>query len=784
MANNDSFPLANSGKKPQQQENQIDFSKIYRLIISKWYYFLISLIVALICAFLYNTYTISTYRVSASLLIDEEKEGALLGNDQVLNGFGLGAAMKNLDNQIMALSSRTLVGKTLDELNYYLECYNRGLFNKIALYPDSPIRMLAENGYRLPQDIEFTFIYIGDSLFSLESKSEDSIELNIKASFGENIKYLESSFHIECESETSLNRNKNQKIYFIYHSREKLVESYCNKLKVDPVSKLGTILRISLEGTNKTKEMDFLNKLIEIFLNNSLDKKNEEAIRTIAFIDDQLIGISDSLVITENKLQEFRSRNRVMDLSAQGQAIINQAVNLENEKARLVIEDNYYNYLAEYLLKDNIGEVPIAPATMGITDPGLTKLVADLADLQGQLYSKSMGEKNPLQSQLAQRIRNTKEALRETLNGVRRSNNLAMSEVTSQIRTVNAQATALPMTERQLLGIERKFKLNDELYTFLLEKRAIAQIQKASNVPDNEIIDASEADTNPVRPKTTLVYFFAFLIGIGFPFFWIWFIDTFNLKVQKAEDLKKITNMPIVGQIPHNQLRKNTVVLEEPQLFITDAFRAMRSRIQFFTKDNKSTIILITSSIPEEGKTFIAINLASVYSLMGKRTVLVDFDLRRPQINTEFSLGNESGISTLLTGETELQNITKATSFENLFVIPAGPIPPNPSELIAMDKTTQLLNNLREMFEYIIIDSSPIGTVSDTLHLAPFADASILIVRQNKTPKDLLESTLKEVYISDFKNLCIVFNDLGPDYIGVSYKERYGYSYENVKSKK
>ena len=304
-------------------------------------------------------------------------------------------------------------------------------------------------------------------------------------------------------------KNLKAEIQFIFHSRKKLVESYRNRMKVEKVSKTGTIVKLSLEGTNKTMDMEFLNKLTEIFLNNSLDKKNQEAVRTIQFIDDQLIGISDSLVITENKLQQFRSRNRVMNLSAQGQVIIDQAMSLENEKARLGIEANYYNYLADYLAKDNVGQAPIAPATMGITDPGLTKLVADLADLQGQFYSKSLGEKNPLQSQLAQRVRNTKEALRETLNGVRRSNNMAMSEITEQIRTVNAQASALPVTERQLLGIERKYKLNDELYTFLLEKRAGAQIQKASNMPDNEVIDPSEADVLPVKPKKLLIYLLA-----------------------------------------------------------------------------------------------------------------------------------------------------------------------------------------------------------------------------------------------------------------------------------
>ena len=220
--------------------------------------------------------------------------------------------------------------------------------------------------------------------------------MNTAASFGETIQTPNGRFRIELTDSIWSTKNKNPEMQFIFHSRKKLIESYRNRMNVEKISKTGTIVKLSLEGTNKAMDMEFLNKLTEIFLNNSLDKKNQEAIRTIQFIDDQLIGISDSLVITENKLQQFRSRNRVMNLSAQGQVIIDQAMSLENQKARLGVESNYYNYLADYLAKDNVGQAPIAPATMGITDPGLTKLVTDLADIQGQFYSKSLGEKNPL----------------------------------------------------------------------------------------------------------------------------------------------------------------------------------------------------------------------------------------------------------------------------------------------------------------------------------------------------------------------------------------------------
>jgi len=783
---NDNPIQSGSQRKEPQQEDVINLKRIFHLLATKWQYFLIALIVALICALIYCTYTIPTYRVSATLLINEEKKGASIGNDQLLEGFGLGSGTKNLDNQILVLTSRTLIKRSLDELPFDIEYYHRRLFKKIALYPNNPLKIVPEKADSLPHDIEFTFKYLDNNKFSIDAKSNDSFVLHKQASFGEIIKTPAGNFYIELLTGNWPSNNLIQKMHFKFHSRKKLVESYSKRLKVEKVSKLGTIVKISLEGTNKAMDNEFLNKLTEIFLNNSLDKKNLEAIRTIQFIDDQLIGITDSLVITENKLQQFRSRNKVMNISAQGQVIIDQAMSLENQKARLGIEANYYDYLVDYLEKDNVGQVPIAPATMGITDPGLTKLVADLAELQGQFYSKNLGEKNPLQSQLAQKVRNIKESLKEILNGVKRSNNLAINEISSQIRTVNAQASALPVTERQLLGIERKYKLNDQLYTFLLEKRAGAQIQKASNMPDNEVVDFSEPDIKPIGPKTALVYLLALLVGIGFPFLWILVAEAFNNKVREDEDIKKLTDIPINGHLPHSKLKKNIIVLEEPDSSEAEAFRSLRSRMQFFTKEAKAPIILITSSMPEEGKTFTAINLASVYSLMGIKTVLVGFDLRKPKIFTDFGLDNDHGVSTWLIGKDGLQDIIKKTHNENMDIILAGPVPPNPSELIALKKTGELLSFLKKNYECIIIDSSPIGTVSDTLHLTTLVDTFILIVRQNMTLKDQLENTIKELKISDIKSISIVVNDLGPDDKRYHYANKYGYHYgkENAKGKK
>lgn len=757
MPNNDSFQLTGSGVK-HQYDDKLDLKKVFNLMYSKWYYFLIALLLVLICAWLYLKYTIPVYKVTATLLINEDRRGVQVGNNQIFEGFGLGSGATNLDNQRMLLTSKTLIGRTLDELSLDLEYYYRGLLRKKPFYPDAPIIVLPENVDSIPRDTEFTFRFLDNNMFNLKASLNKTLKLDTIASFGSIVKFSKYQFSIERQSNELADNNR--KIYFLNNDRKKLIDNYKKRLKVDPASKNGTIMIISLEGTNRIMDKDFLTKLIEIFLNNSLDKKNEEAIRTIQFIDDQLIGISDSLIITETRLQQFRSQHRVMDLSAQGQVIIDQAMSLDNEKARLEIEANYYNYLADYLARDNAGQAPIAPATIGITDPGLTRLVSELADIQGQIYNKSLGEKNPLQSQLAQRLRNTKNALMETLNGVRRANNLALAEIIEQIRTVNAQAAALPVTERQLLGIERKFKLNDELYTFLLEKRAEAQIQKASNIPDNEIIDPPEFEISPVNPNKSLTYALAILSGIFIPFFVILLIGKFDNKVRNDKDLSSWYNLPIIGNVPHFKGSSNDISLQYKNPISIETFRSLRSRINNLTKEIKSPVILCTSSIPDEGKTFLVVNLALAFNMLNKRTIIVDFDLRQPNAHKFFNQPNVTGFTSWYNGEKNLEKIVRKTEYANLDLIPSGPITDNPAELILFDDTKELLQILKNNYDYIIFDSSPIGTVSDSFHLAELADVSLLVIRSEMTFISSLDKTIRELKERNLINLYLVINDV------------------------
>ncbi|MFH0756019.1 MAG: polysaccharide biosynthesis tyrosine autokinase [Bacteroidota bacterium] len=775
----DQHSLKQSSYSQLRKSDIINIRKLTLLILGKWYWLLIALVLAGVFAVLYNKYTLPSYLVSSTILISEDENANLTGLDNnLLGGFGLSPGSQNLDNQILILSSWSLIRETLEELPFNKDVYRKGLLKSVSYFPLSPIELVAgPDGF--PDNIEFCFQHAEKNLYHLSVSKKSDFELDTVVYLGQMVKLPTGSFTIFPHPEMEELYKSGEKIYFSFYDMDQLVYSYRRGLLVESATKEGTILKLSMEGPNKTKNMVFLDKLVEVFMMNNLEKKNHEANRIIEFIDEQLVDVEDSLMMTENQLQEFRSKNRIMDVSAQAQQIIDQAVVFEETRARLTLESNYYEYLGEYLSKENNQEVPISPATMGIEDPLLGRLMQELAGLQAEYFSSGVGERNPLQGQLGIRIRNTKQSLMETLQGIKLANSMALDENQQQIRDLNAQASRLPVKERQLLGFERKFNLNNVLYTYLLQERAEAQIQKASNKPDNELIDSARADLQPIAPNKAMVYLLALVLGAGIPFLVILITDTVHNKISSEEDLKMISDLPIVGHVPHSRLSYNTVVLTEPQSRISEAFRSLRSRMEFITRQAESPVIMITSAMPGDGKTFSAVNLASAYSLAGKKTLLVGFDMRRPTLSKCFNIEKIVGLSTYLIGKSTLEQIIFDTGYPNLHLIPSGPIPPNPGELSNSEKVREMFQKLKEQYDFIVVDTAPIGAVSDNYFTATIADATLIMVRHGQTNKKYLEITLTEAAAYGIHGLSLLVNDfkLGRG----AY--RYAYKYENSYSK-
>jgi tyrosine-protein kinase Etk/Wzc len=445
---------------------------------------------------------------------------------------------------------------------------------------------------------------------------------------------------------------------------------------------------------------------------------------------------------------------------------------------------SYYEYLNEYLTDEANENAPISPSSMGIEDPQIAIHMQELAGLQAEYFSSGVGERNPLQGQLELRIRNTKQSIRQTLAGIIGANQLAFAVNTRKLSRLNSEAASLPEKERQLLGFERRFNLNNVVYTFLLTEKANAQIQSASNTPDNVLVDPARGSSDIISPFWYIVFAFAFVLAIGLPTLVILLGNVLQNKIATEDDLHFVKDIPITGHIPHSRLSYNTVVLTEPTSRIAESFRSLRTRLEFFTTDTKCPLLVISSSMPGEGKTFAAINLASAYSMTGKKTLLIGFDLRKPTVSKNFEIKDEDlGVTSYLIGKKTLKEVIHRTDFENLYVLPSGPIPPNPGEMASSKKSLEMIGTLKNQYDLIIVDSAPLGVVSDIYPIAKMADTVLIMVRHGHTKKSVLASTLSELQVNGVNGFSLLLNDISARSGSYRYAYKYKYDYDTKSSR-
>lgn len=788
----------------RNQQDDIDLKRYMFLIFENWYWFVISIMVGVTASFLVSKYTIKEYKVSSTLLIEDQtnQTGTFLsGNYQgsdMFSGFGMYPNMKMVENQMIVLQSYSQVNTTIHSVDFEVSYFKEEVPGSREVYNEAPFKVSFDKSKPQPLGVIFIVTTRGNGKIHIKAeqtgdkvsgynylteKASDtnfSLELNKEISYGEPLEGTNYLFTLLPNEGNSGSANKSSDTWFFgFNSYDGLASEWRSRITLTPMKKEASILEISVNTDCPAKAKAFLDAHLKMYLQRTLDKKNLFAINTIEFIDRQLLSISDSLGKREHDLQDFKKNNEVVNLSFQAEQLFEQVRELENSRAELNLQKDYFTYLKEYLKNNREAGDLVAPSVMGITDQLLNNLVLETNRMANQKVAMtgSAGSINPYLSTIDSQIRNAKETIDEILVNMEKNNLIAISDLDNRIGKVMAEVRKLPETERELFSIERQFKLNDYIYTFMLQRRSEAQIAKASNTPDNEVIDYAMISGGPIKPKSNLNYIIGFLLGIVIPGLFFMLKETFNSKVETEEEVKRITNLPVAGHISHSLKDYYSIVLHDPQSNIAEAFRNLRTRMRFFTREVKSPIILVTSSMPAEGKSFTALNLASAYSLEGSKTVLVSFDLRRPRIFKEFGIDNEKGITTYLIGSDKVEEIIMETGHENLFMIPSGPIPPNPSELASSEKARLLFSELRNLFDYIIVDSAPIGAVSDTYSIAALADATIMLVRHNKTVKQLLKDTIEDCKLNGISNISILMNDIRNDMRMYGYRGRYGYVY-------
>ncbi len=760
-------------------ERNFDFKRIFSKVLKFWYLYPAFLLISVIGAvYMYKT-TVPMYRISTRLLIsDGDRHGSAIGRGNETGGGGLPGVVlggqSNMENQLIVLTSYKQIEKALKQLDFGVSYFKKGIFLTNEIYKNSPFKVVLDTTSVKIQNRLFNIDFISKSEFKLTVEGNDKYERKCK--FFEKITEPGFAFTIVPESDDIDESEYVSGSYsFKVNSLRQMVLSYQAKIRIEKINQQASIIEVSIVENNVAKGVDFLNTLAQMSVNYTLDKKNQIAINTINFIEKQLVGVIDSLSVAEKVLEDFRSHNEVMDVSMQGQMIIQQSQDLENQRAAVVVRLDYYNYLINYLEANRDVQDLKVPSVMGVDDPSLTSLITELSTLNAERASLQFNSKevHPQMIRIEKNINSLKNSIVENTRSIISTTNLTLKDLDQRLMQLSSQIRRLPRTEQMLLGIQRKFELTDGMYTYLMERRSDALLAKAANLPDNEIIEEA-IPRRMVAPDKTRSIIVVTLLGLFLPSLVIFVLVFIDDKVHDKEDLESITKLPLMGQIPfHKKTSNKLLIIDQPRSGLAEAFRGIRTSLGFFQSEKPNHTYLVTSTIPGEGKTYCAANLAVSFAQMKKKTLLVGYDLRKPALHNYFdSVTSDKGVGDYYVNPSAPLNIQRGV-VESLDLLFAGLQPPNPSELISSPKTDLLFEKLKKEYEVIVIDSPPLALVSDTHLLVKYSDANMLVVRHNYTPKSALKLSLQDVKVAQMEHLSVILN--GMPFNKGDYASFYGY---------
>ena len=808
--NSDVFNHGNTSKREKP-----NIKKWIYLFLRKWHWFVICVFIGLIVAFFININTTPVYLVNSTVLIKSESAGQLPAEMSMMGGFST-PDMQNFENQVVLLKTESQILQTLDQLDFnvsyfmrknvkgynthnILKAVNTFLFSKSQngvqeFYLDNPFKVTLDPTQSQLVDVEFhirrnevgelRLIAEGEDLIAHNFvKNEDvdfvsSINLDEKIELGKVIVGQNFGFTIESVDPDFDELLYENDFFFIIRNNKRMVPEF-EDIQVSYAAKGASIAHMSTTGTCFGKSKAFLDKLMEVWIQNGLDQKNLIANNTISFIDQQLYGLGDTLGRMGAKLQRFRTSNKVVMPTVQVEAGYTRLQEIDAQALKLQMQASFFERLKGYLNKREDYNNLISPASVGLEYSVLNEYITQLAKVRSALFQYKGKEKlnNPILEKLEREEATILANLYENINSQQEYISHQQTVLANQKIKISRQQNLLPGKEQQFMNIKRNFDLNNNLYTLLLEKRVEAQIQKASNLPDNEIIEQAYFE-DIIAPKTNRIFQMSVLLGLILPALFIFLKEFFNNEVQSKEDIEEITSIPIVGNIALSKKEGDVLTQKFPRAPITEAFRALRTRLDYFKNGSDKQVILVTSSTGGEGKTFCAVNMAGIFALAGRKTIVLGFDLRKPKLGQNIGLSEEIGITSYLIGNNTLDEVINSTKYKNLDCIVSGPVPPNPAELVDSKATRALFTELEKRYDCIVIDTSPVGIVTDALLLAPYANTNIFVVRHQYTHKQFLEENLKMLSEANIKNMGLIMNGIKSQKYGYGYNYGHGYGEE------
>lgn len=780
-----------------------DLKRLLELFINNYKYFIFSIIIALGLAFAANYFMTPKYKISSSLLIkDGDNRSYSGGNTNEYLNSRLFQTDRNFQNELWVLKSTPIIEQTVRNLDLDIVYYQKEGLRYREAYNKLPFRVILMYNHVQPVGVRFKLKFTGKNEFEIKASGKTvvlgeinsgevySVENNWNfqntGKFGELIKTAELAFVVQADTVKGRTINTGAEYSFLFKDVVTLTNEIKKEVEFKMVDKMATVVEIVFKSASPVKGKAIIDEIMKTYSQQNLEYKNHNAEITISYIDRQLDEISDSLKFAEDKLQRFRSSNQVLNFSDQASLVLVQNTELENQLAELETRQRYYDYVADYLENNDDFSNMIVPASMGISDQLLNNLMSELITAQSQRTAliQNNQERNPTVQKLNFQIENLKKTITENISAIRMTTQISIDEKKNRIAELQTVMRRLPATQRQLGGIERTYKLNDAIYNYLLEKRAEAKITLASNLPDNMIIEPAKMVGNrPISPNKKINFLAAFIFGIALPAGIFTLKGILYNKIDSLETIEMITNALVMGKILHTSYKKGYTVFGSPRNEVAESFLALRTNIEYHYGAINKKIILVTSSVEGEGKSFTAFNLAAAYAKLGKSTILVNCDLRNPASWFGNPVDDSPGLSSWCLNHTELSDIIQHSPYENLYYIQSGPVPENPVELIAREKTKKMIEQLKTTYDCVILDTAPLAIVSDTFLLMDYALVKILIVRLDYTSRKVLSMTLNDLKTKNIRNISIVLNDNKKRIKQYGYGYGYGYGRKHKKEK-
>ena len=758
--------------------------------LSHWKWFALGVVLSLFVAYVYLRYATPQYSATSLIMIKDNQKSSLSTELEAFEDLGIiGGGGNNPDNEIEILKSRKIIGNAIDTLDLNTSYFIEGIIKRVELYKESPIKIHYTSKSPLFEDtsIFYTVSIISEDTFELKDDIENVLTSH---SFGEEITSELGVFKIVKTKYFDV--NKYTDVFVTVTRKPSILSSYGSRLNIDFLNKNTSVLSLSLNDPVEQKAIDFLDELVRQYNLDAISDKSEVSKKTKDFIDERLNEIGKDLALIQDNVKDYRTKNKITGMSKEGELALENASRNNQEIIGIRTELNLAKWIQESIEQQSKDES--LPQNLGFTDANISQSIT----LYNELVSKknrlsiNAGDKNPLLLQYQSEITILKNNIKKSISNLIYSLESKLNQLNREASKVNARVSSIPLLERGFIDIAREQEIISGLYSYLLTKKEETAISLAVTVANAKIIDVAYGSDFPVSPKRKIIYLAALLIGLLIPFIIIYSKHLLDTKIHSRKDIEDLTNIPFLGDVPHSENEEKIVIKSDSRSSSAEAFRLIRTSLDFILSGSGSSnkgsakTIFVTSTTSGEGKSFISINLAAALTLSSKRVLLMSMDLRLPKVAKYLGIDKKRGVTNFITNESlSLDDIIYSTpEVKGLDVITVGAIPPNPAELLLTDKVKELFDIVKKEYDYIIVDTAPVGLVTDTLLISKYADMCMFVARANYLDKRMLAIPQNLYKEKKLPNMAIVLNDIDMSrsygYGGYGYS--YGYTEKEKKS--